>query len=183
MNIELLVQQAPETQLEDYLRDIGPGLIMEFGVYQGKSITRIANVNPSRTVYGFDSFQGLPEKWNNYPIGKFECKVPKVPSNVVLVEGWFDQTIPPFCEEHKDELIAFMHIDCDLYSSTKTIFDNFKPMIGARTIIAFDELLYYNSDEWKQHEYKAFQEFLNETKYKVKCIGRHGRHQAAFQVI
>ena len=41
------------------------GLVLEFGVASGSSITGIAGEMPHRTVYGFDSFEGLPEDWTD----------------------------------------------------------------------------------------------------------------------
>lgn len=40
------------------------------------------------------------------------------------------------------EDIAFVYVDCDLYSSTKVIFENIYYRINEDTIIVFDE--YYN---------------------------------------
>lgn len=37
------------------------GLFMEFGVFKGKSINYIASQIGDKTVYGFDSFEGIPE--------------------------------------------------------------------------------------------------------------------------
>src|SRR4051794_5813195 len=39
------------------------GLFLEFGVYRGYTIRYIASRVPGRQVYGFDSFEGLPEPW------------------------------------------------------------------------------------------------------------------------
>jgi hypothetical protein len=41
------------------------GLVMEYGVASGHTINQIADGFPHRTVYGFDSFQGLPEDWTS----------------------------------------------------------------------------------------------------------------------
>ncbi len=67
-----------------------------------------------------------------------------------------------------------MHIDCDLYSSTKTIFDNLAEQIVPGTVIVFDE--YFNYPNWQQHEHKALQEFVNEHKlnYEYLCFTGHG---------
>ncbi len=39
------------------------GLVLEFGVSRGTTINHIAKKLPNQTVYGFDSFEGLPEEW------------------------------------------------------------------------------------------------------------------------
>ena len=65
-----------------------------------------------------------------------------------------------------------MHIDCDLYSSTKTIFDNFEEFILEGTVILFDEIIGY--DYFRQHEYKAFVEFLQKTGKNALPIGFFG---------
>ena len=44
----------------DYIID--GGLWLEFGVYRGYSVNLIAGYTKN-TVYGFDSFEGLPEDW------------------------------------------------------------------------------------------------------------------------
>jgi Macrocin-O-methyltransferase (TylF) len=137
------------------------GLFMEFGVWSGRTINFIAErrVGP---VHGFDSFEGLPEDWTReYRRGDFSTdgRLPDVRSNVRLHKGWFDQTLPEFLRENS-EPVAFLHIDCDLYSSTRTIFDLLVGRIGSGTVIVFDE--YFNYPGWREHEHKAFREFLAE---------------------
>lgn len=39
-------------------------LVLEFGVWEGKSINVIAKLMPKYLVYGFDSFFGLEEDWS-----------------------------------------------------------------------------------------------------------------------
>jgi hypothetical protein len=48
--------------------------------------------------------------------------LPRVEKNVKLIKGWFDKTLPTFIQKEKRD-IAYLHVDCDLYSSTKTIFE------------------------------------------------------------
>jgi predicted O-methyltransferase YrrM len=86
-------------------------------------------------------------------------KLPKVESNTKLHKGWFDQSLPRWLDAHPDK-IAFVHIDCDLYSSTKTVFDLLKDRFQPGTVIVFDE--YFNYPGWRKHEFKAFQEFIAE---------------------
>lgn len=134
------------------------GLILEFGVFNGKSIRRIAEFSSS-DIYGFDSFEGIPEAWNDEPSGSYSAEgvLPAVPKNVTLVKGWFNDTIPIFLNQLKqDPVIRFLHIDCDLYSSTKTIFDLLGKYIQPGTVILFDEFIGYKS--WQKDEFKAFME-------------------------
>ncbi len=147
------------------------GLYLEFGVRSGGTINHIARRRPNHTVHGFDSFEGLPEAWSGSPLdaGAFSGEgMPRVERNVALHVGWFDDTLPAFLDQH-DGPVAFVHIDSDLYSSAKTILDNLAPRVGPGTIIVFNE--YFNYPNWKQHEYRAFQEFCaaNRVGYRYLC--------------
>jgi hypothetical protein len=84
--------------------------------------------------------------------------IPRVNSNVILHKGLFEESIPDFLKEYNPISISFLHIDCDLYSSTKTIFDFLGDFIKAGTVIIFDELICYHA--WREHEYKAWMEFV-----------------------
>ena len=136
------------------------GLFLEFGVANGESIRETATIT-SHVIHGFDSFEGLPEDWagTSNLKGKFsrQGSLPSVPPTVHLHAGWFDRSLPAFLAEH-DEPIAFMHVDCDIYSSTKCIFDLAGSRLRAGSIVLFDE--YFNYPNWKEHEFKAFQEFV-----------------------
>ena len=148
--------------IEHSLAQVDPslkGLYCEFGVFKGASINFIASKTQS-PVHGFDSFAGLPEKWWRVPKEGFQLEgLPPVRENVVLHKGWFDETLPRFREEYP-EPIAFLHLDADLYSSTKTVLDFLGDQIQAGTIIQFDE--YFKYPQWRDHEFKAFQEFVSE---------------------
>lgn len=153
--------------LEEYVKkgDYKNKLFLEFGVFEGWSINYCSSIMPEVKFYGFDSFEGLPETSSVWTKGAFDIKgrLPKVNDNVSLIKGYFNDTLPDFLREHKEKA-AFIHIDCDLYSSTKTIFENIYDRIVPNTIIEFDE--YYNYSGWRNHEFKAFQEFCK--KYSVE---------------
>ena len=93
------------------------GFYLEFGVFTGGTIRFIARHIGTKAVHGFDSFKGLPEKWSGYNLGKkaFDVKgrLPRVPQNVELHQGYFEESLPKWLNEHPGQ-IAFMHIDCDL---------------------------------------------------------------------
>ena len=136
------------------------GLILEFGVRNGHSTHRLAELFPKRTVYGFDSFQGLPEAWHEEAAGSYTTmgRIPKLPANVELVRGWFEDTLPGFVAAHP-EPVALMNVDCDIYSATVTIFRELDRQIVPGTIIVFDE--YIGNKTWREDEFKAFQEWVS----------------------
>jgi hypothetical protein len=72
------------------------GIILEFGVFSGHTINIISSTRPDDTIYGFDSFAGLPEPWRSgFPKGAFaKNDPPPVNENVELVVGFFDRTLP-----------------------------------------------------------------------------------------
>lgn len=165
------------TEVLDYALSCAtvPGLSLEFGVFSGKSINKTA-LQRQGTVYGFDSFEGLPEGWREgYEKGAFaRTDLPAVEPNVELVVGWFDRTLPTFLDNHPGP-VSFLHVDCDLYSSTQTVFTQLRERIVPGTIILFDE--YFNYPGWELHEFKAFQEFAVSTGLQYEYIAVNLNHQ------
>jgi tetratricopeptide (TPR) repeat protein len=149
---------------------VNDGLVLEFGVLFGTSIRQIA-VLVEQEVHGFDSFEGLPEAWHGEPKGSYSTKgiIPSVQENVVLHQGWFEETLPGFVEKFQAP-IRFINIDCDIYSSTKTILDFLAKQIIPGTVIVFDE--YIGNENWREDEFKAFQEAVLKYgwKYEYLCF-------------
>ncbi len=159
MSVHLHNSDAVDAALHHVRLD---GMVAEFGVYQGESLTRIARFFPDHTVHGFDSFEGLPEDWSGTGkrAGSFHvgAKPPELPvDNVEFHVGWFDDTVPVFAEQHSGPF-AFAHLDADLYSSTTTVFTTLGSWFVPGTVIVFDE--YFGYFGWQQHEHRAFEEFL-----------------------
>ena len=147
------------------------GCFVECGVYFGRS-ARILAESPTRKVFGFDSFQGLPEEWKpGEGIGSYSTSglLPPVPENVELIAGWFKDTLPAFVHAHSDLSISLLHIDCDLYSSTYEALSILSPMLRPGSIIIFDDMLGYPG--WEQHEWRAFQEFSVASGRSFRFIG------------
>lgn len=147
------------------------GLYLEFGVCKGDSINYISDRIGDNIIYGFDTFEGLPDEWiPGYGKGRFGVggKLPKVNSNVQLIQGLFDETLPQFIKEHSGEKCSLVHIDSDLYSSAKCVLTLLKDNIGSGTTICFDEFVGHIG--WRDDEYKAFMEFIEETGYNYKYL-------------
>jgi methyltransferase family protein len=148
------------------------GLFLEFGVYKGDSINRLAELKPAVRWYGFDSFVGLPEAWTpGARAGAFSIagRLPPVRNNVTLIKGFFEQTMAPFAAQHPNEKVAFLHIDCDLYSATRTVFEHLGDRLQPGCIIVFDEFINYAG--WQDAEYKAFMEFIGAKGRRFEYIG------------
>lgn len=157
------------------------GLYMEFGVATGKSLRELRRIIPKDiTLYGFDSFGGLPEVWQNLPVGTFATSFRIRLPNTVLIEGFFEETVPEFTSEY-DGHVNLMHIDCDLYGSTKTVLNGFKDRIIPGTVILFDELFGYEG--YEAHEYRALREFISETGKTFNVIGRWDAFRVAIQFL
>jgi len=166
------------------------GWFLEFGVYEGASINYMSGLYPDKVFYGFDSFEGLPEAWNRskdsvYPKGHFALpKTPKINSNVKLVKGFFDTSLPKWLEHNAntDSTVSFLHIDSDLYSSAKTILSELDCYIKTGAIIVFDELCDWKRSGiyslWEEGEWLALSEWERE----YKMVGRTDKFGGAIVV-
>jgi arabinogalactan endo-1,4-beta-galactosidase len=102
------------------------------------------------------------------------------------VQGWFgtrpsqdksgiaECTAQDFASTHK-ESIALLHLDADLYSSTKTVLDAFAKHIVPGTVILFNE--YWNHPTWKKHEFRAWQEHVAQYNVRYEYIAYASDHQ------
>jgi hypothetical protein len=115
------------------------GLVLEFGVYYGKSLRHIASSFPGQTVHGFDSFNGLPEVRPQRT--RFsECfvfiVVPRIGACLLLVVRIPRKvSSPATCpsirafmwdysrtrSQHSWKRIRFMFVDCDPPKTSLTI--------------------------------------------------------------
>ena len=144
-------------------------LYLEFGVYRGETMRAWSSLltNPASQLHGFDAFAGLPEEWNVYnPQGKFDTdgRAPCFDDpRITLHLGWFQETLPDFHLPPHERLIV--HCDADLYSSTAYVLAELKDAIRPGDIILFDE--FYD----RQHELRAFSEFLDASKMRFRFLG------------
>ena len=175
---------------------IDKGIILEFGVGdEAGSIEWFPKYYPGVPVYGFDSFEGLPESWDLgahvVPKGHFSTNgiIPKTEfKEISFVKGLFNDTLPEFLSTHKDKKVKIIHLDADLYSSTKYVLDQIYDHLSIGTIILFDELTHFPEHlEYvhnRQHEYKAFKEFCEKyPKFDFEVLGRTTICQVAMKVI
>jgi ABC-type polysaccharide/polyol phosphate transport system ATPase subunit/peptidoglycan/LPS O-acetylase OafA/YrhL len=145
------------------------GMALEFGVFSGRTLRVIAEARTGKNVYGFDSFDGLPEPWRDgFPAGTFAVDEPPEVLGAELVAGLFAETLPGFLRDHP-EPVAFVHIDADLYSSAITVLRQVGPRLRPGSVVVFDE--YFNYPGWQEHEYRAWQEYVTETALRFRYEG------------
>ena len=159
------IKRAMENNLEN-------GLYVELGVAQGAGCQifgkHLAEAGLSLT--GFDSFEGLEEDWTGIQtgrgVGAFSTggQLPDVPSNVTLVKGWVQDTLPGYLKENKGRPFSFVHMDMDTYTPTLFALKAIKKQLRKGSVILFDEL--YGYPGWRHHEYKALEEVLSPDDYK-----------------
>lgn len=179
------------------------GHVMEFGVYRGITLSIISNYFSNQTVWGFDSFEGLPETWfkkskvdshrAQCPPGKFALDKEELQvvvnqfekRKVKLVPGWFNQTIVPWMNDNPG-VVSFLHIDCDLYSSTLDILNLLNDRIVPGTVIVFDEMYPWNDleqyDLWEQGEFQALGEWLSNHQRTFRPLYRNEHQQCSIEV-
>lgn len=139
-----------------------PGDVVECGVFKGASLIRFATFRNlieypySRKIIGFDAFGSFPKQdihEEQVFAEEFEAKSGlgmseeelyevfkhKKIDNVELIKGDIDKTIPEYTDSHPAIKIALLHIDTDVYLSTKTILENFFSKVVKNGLIIFDD--------------------------------------------
>ena len=161
----------------------GPWL--EFGVYQGRSARWLLRHLPvDGQLHLFDSFDGLPRAWEDrLPQGHFALDRKGRPRfndrRVRMHVGLFADTLPEYRKASR-KAPALVHIDCDLYESTRDVLAGIGSLIGPGCILAFDEL--YNYPGYESHEYRALIEWLDQTGLQVRVLGRTAKRQVVLRV-
>ncbi len=161
-----------------------PVCFLEFGVFKGDSLLHWTGLlkDTATELHGFDSFEGLPESWGlAVKKGHFDLSgiLPQFyDTRVRLHKGWFSETLPKFLAERPLSTNLVIHLDADLYSSTAFVLNALRASIRPGAILIFDEF-------WdREHELKAFSEFLIDTGMLVECLAvTEGLRQASFKVI
>jgi O-methyltransferase len=158
-----------------------PGAFVECGVWRGGAsflmARRAALRGPARTTWMFDSFAGLPDPERidgpaalrysldvNSPTYFDNCRAElsacregarkfHVESNVEMVEGWFDETLP----EMRAGLgpIALLRIDCDWYQSVKVCLEQLADQVSIGGFIVIDDYYIWDGCAIAVHEFLA----------------------------
>jgi ADP-heptose:LPS heptosyltransferase/GT2 family glycosyltransferase len=124
-----------------------PHSVAECGVYRGGSLRLIARALPDKTVWGFDTFAGMPAEmvrdFDTHSAGDFgDSSYDQVAAflrdlnNVRLVQGVFPES---FARVPPDEKFCLVHLDCDQYDSYHAALDFFLPRLVEGGFIVIDD--------------------------------------------
>jgi len=182
-----------ETFYEVCLKEITlPGPWAEFGVgpHAGTARRWIKALPTEVRLHLFDRLEGLPEPWEietpeeidrrrvskkagawipDYPAGLF--KYPHEhrfnDDRVTTHYGLFAETLPV---DFHDPL-AFVHIDCDLYTSTRDVLTGIASFVVPGTVFIFDELVAWRhvNTNWRANEWRAYLESGLRIEWRHRC--------------
>ena len=146
-----------------------PGVICEFGVHWGASLAQLINLrgmyepyNHSRTIYGFDTFQGFAALDDKDSL-QFEVGDYSVPPGYLerldeilsihesfspishmkkfeLIQGDASETIVQWLATNPHAIIALAIYDMDVYRPTKDVLNLILPRLTKGSVLVFDEL-------------------------------------------
>lgn len=173
-----------------------PGDIVECGVWNGGSAAVMGAASMDapfegevRTIWLFDSFQGLPppgeqdgnlEKrtyftgWNKGDVTRVKevfAKIGYPSEKLKIVPGWFNETLAQ--EPIKD--IAILHIDADWYESVKSVLQTFFHRVVPGGFIVLDDYGLWPGCR------KALMDYLAEHHISGIAIREIGKQGAFFQ--
>lgn len=149
------------------------GCMVECGVWRGGMIAGVYEYcKPKRSLYLFDSFEGLPEikendgvaakiwQENNNGVGLDNCKAEisfadkamemANSKSHTIVQGWFDKTLP---ETKILEPIAILRLDGDWYDSTMVCLENLYPLVQENGLIIIDDYHAWDGCSRAVHDY------------------------------
>jgi hypothetical protein len=133
----------------------------EVGVSTGGSAKMISDCAPSRTLHLFDTFEGLPAPHAldspRFKPGQYASDFEKVQqylraSNVKFYKGYFPETT----KDVPDVRFAFVHLDADLYESTKAGLEWFYPRMSPGAILICHDFV------TSEGVNRAFEEFFKD---------------------
>ena len=119
-----------------------PGDVAELGVYQGGISRLLAEMLPTKTVHLFDTFSGIPDiadkSIDGHAHGEFAASLDEVRAylfdcpNVVYHVGIFPSTAA-------GDTFSLVHLDGDLYESTRAGIEYFWPRLSPGGKLVFDD--------------------------------------------
>jgi hypothetical protein len=142
----------------------------EFGVASGASFKWWLqnNNNASSKFFGFDTFEGLPEKWGPFEKGAMAHTLESLnitDSRASFYKGLFQQTLIPFLGNYNSQNKKLIHIDSDLFTAALFVLTQLYRFLKPGDILVFDEFAV------PKHEFLAFKIFTESFYIDYEVIG------------
>ncbi len=134
--------------------------------------------------WAFDSFEGLPDPTTEISVSKWVAgalttserqfhdlvKAHGVyPDRVNTVKGFYDKSLTKALQQKmraKENKIALLTVDCDLYESAVPVFKFIEPLLQEGSVIYMDDLFVGTKGSPKRGVARAFLEFQKRSKWK-----------------
>jgi O-methyltransferase len=157
-----------------------PGVIVDCGVWNGGSTILMSVAAPSRGVWAFDSFEGMPEagEFDDELAHKFTGEVRGSETKLRdgfehfassqrlrVAKGWFEETFPRFSEQI--DTVAMLHVDADWYESVKVALETFYPKLAAGGYCLVDDYNFWSGTR------RAVDEFRAERQISAPIVSNH----------
>ncbi|ATY30873.1 TylF/MycF/NovP-related O-methyltransferase [Sphingomonas psychrotolerans] len=147
-----------------------PGVICEFGVHWGATMTTLCNLrgihepyNHSRTIVGFDTFSGFTgvhdadggfssdgdyststgyeaELAEILALQESFSPVPQI-QKFELVKGDVVETLPKWLDDNSHAVVAMAIFDMDIYQPTRAALEMILPRLVKGSLLVFDEMV------------------------------------------
>ena len=132
-------------QIERIKKNNVIGAFAELGVYRGETARMIHEMDPSRKLYLFDTFEGfdkndLKAENSSNPNSSIDFSNTSIEmvtkfidgnSNILIHKGYFPSTTKNLMEEK----YSFVHLDADLYNPTLSGLHYFYPLLSPGGVI------------------------------------------------
>jgi hypothetical protein len=133
------------------------GDIYQFGVFNGDSMKELRTYFPGSTMWGFDSFQGIPSlnddndvRQKDFEAGAYKAAITPEslrrqiaePERVSFIVGFYNESLTPSLKSKKHMKPAkYIDVDADLYSSSYQALDWMfsNGLVQPGTLIGYDD--------------------------------------------
>ena len=170
--IRTMIPAVRISKLAQLCATVPDGCFVECGVWRGGCLAVLASIahdeGKGRAIYGFDSFEGLPElapqddKHGQEYVGC--CKATQEDvletfttwgvslDNTTLVPGWFEDSVPATYEDMPP--IAVLRLDGDWYESTRVCLEYLYPKLVPGGVVILDDYLTWKGCTVATDEYR-----------------------------
>ncbi|MEQ9372565.1 MAG: TylF/MycF/NovP-related O-methyltransferase [Coleofasciculus chthonoplastes F3-SA18-01] len=178
------------------------GDYVEFGCHGGMTFGLAWHEIQRRKIiakmWAFDSFEGLPEssdikdkhpQWTKGNMKTsleqfhFICSGHGIPQDrYEAVAGYYSDTLSQLQKEAPPTNICLAYIDCDMYSSTKSVLEFLMPRLKHGMIIAFDDYFWWSSEQISGERRAMLEFFSNNNQWHLEPYLPYGWASMSFVV-